>query len=486
MRNAKLSSDEFMREREQALTAWPTGKDAEDLDRSFGYHAALPPEKRFAHALELAVAGTPLLQPRAGVALIEDHVQLLRHLQNEGEADLLPTTIDSYTRHNRYADAQRGIEESVSAGRSMLNGLPVVNHGVGRCREIIEALDRPVQVRHGTPDARLLAEISYAAGFTAFEGGGISYNIPYAKNIPLEKSIRDWQYIDRLTGLYAENGIVINREPFGPLTGTLVPPCISNAVAVLETLLAAEQGVKDVTVGYGQCGNMYQDVAAVESLRKTVLRYLEKFGYGDVRVSTVLHQWMGGFPKDEAKAYSVIAWGTAIGVQAQATKIITKSPHEALGVPTAEANANGLKASRQAINLIKDQVFARPGVLEEELRMIDIETEALLETVLSLGEGDVALGAVRAFAAGALDVPFAPSRVAPGMVFPARDNNGAVRFLEFGKLPFGDEIRAFHRKKLDERAVAEARGVSFQMTIDDIYAISKGRLVGRPAQKGRM
>jgi methylaspartate mutase epsilon subunit len=83
-------------------------------------------------------------------------------------------------------------------------------------------LSVPVQVRHGTPDARLLAEITLAAGFTAYEGGGISYNIPYAKRVPLEKSMRDWQYVDRLVGYYEEQGITINREPFGPLTGTLV------------------------------------------------------------------------------------------------------------------------------------------------------------------------------------------------------------------------------------------------------------------------
>ena len=33
----------------------------------------------------------------------------------------------------------------------------------------------PSQVRHGTPDARLLTEITYAGGFTSYEGGGISY-----------------------------------------------------------------------------------------------------------------------------------------------------------------------------------------------------------------------------------------------------------------------------------------------------------------------
>ncbi len=66
----------------------------------------------------------------------------------------------------------------------------------------------------------------------------------------------NWQYVDRLTGLYEEMGVSINREPYGPLTGTLVPPCISHAAAIIEALLAAEQGVKNITVGYGQCGNL--------------------------------------------------------------------------------------------------------------------------------------------------------------------------------------------------------------------------------------
>ena len=32
----------------------------------------------------------------------------------------------------------------------------------------------------------------------------------------------------------------------------------------------------------------------------------------------------------------------------------------------------------------------------------------------------------------------------------------------------------------EERALAEKRKASFQMVIDDVYAIGKGRLVGRP------
>jgi methylaspartate mutase epsilon subunit len=338
----------------------------------------------------------------------------------------------------------------------------------------------PLQVRHGTPDARLLAEISLAGGFTSFEGGGISYNIPYGKNYSLEKTITDWQYVDRLIGYYEEKGVTINREPFGPLTGTLVPACISHSVAILEGLLAAEQGCKCITVGYGQCGNQNQDIAAIRTLDKLTKEYLNRFGFKDVRVSTVFHQWMGGFPQDEAKAYAVISWGASTAVLSGATKVIVKSPHEAFGVPTAEANANGLKATKQLTSMLKDQVFSETTEIKEEMNIIEQETRSILEAVLKLGENDFGLSTVRAFEAGLIDVPFAPATCNAGKMLPARDNHGAIRIYEFGNLPFDESIKDFHRKKLQERAECERRQVSFQMVIDDIYAVSKGRLVGRP------
>ncbi len=469
-----------MSQRQAVLSAWPTGEEV-DLNEGMSYQRGIPNVQRFVTKLSEAKAGRiTLVQPRAGVPLVADHITLLKHLEAEGEADLLPTTIDSYTRLNRYEEAQRGIEESKATGKAMLNGFPAVNHGVKGCRLVTSALNIPVQVRHGTPDARLLCEITLAGGFTSFEGGGISYNIPYAKNATLQETIFNWQYCDRLTGLYEENGISINREPFGPLTGTLVPPCVSNSVAVIEALLAAEQGVKNITVGYGQCGNLVQDVAALISLEITAGKYLARFGYEDVAVTTVLHQWMGGFPQDEAKAFAVICWGSAVAALAKATKVIVKSPHEALGVPTWEANAAGLKATKQTIMMLADQKMADGAALEEEIATINSETRQIIERTLELGDGDIALGTVRAFEAGVIDVPFAPSRYNLGKIMPARDNEGAVRLLGTGMLPLTEVQKKFHQDKITQRGRHENRGVSFQMVIDDIYAISKGRLVGRP------
>ncbi len=480
MRNRKIPMDEFRKIREEVLGQWPTGKDV-DFEAAVAYQKSIPESKRFSRKLIKAKdEGATLIQPRAGVPLIPEHVKLLNYLEEKGEADLLPTTIDSYTRLNRYAEAENGIAESERLGKAMLNGFPAVNHGVAGCRKVTESTKVPVQVRHGTPDARLLAEITIAGGFTSFEGGGISYNIPYAKSVSLERTMIDWMYVDRLTGLYEENGISINREPFGPLTGTLVPPCISHAVAVIEALVAAEQGVKNITVGYGQLGNLLQDVAAIKTLDSLTREYLDEYGYHDAIVTTVFHQWMGGFPQDEAKAFGVISWGSAAAALSHATKVIVKTPHEAMGIPTMEANAQGLRCTKQLISMLRDQSLPQDGVLEQEMDVIMQETRLIVDKCFELGEGDIAVGTVRAFQAGVLDVPFAPSRFNAGKILPARDNNGAVRLLETAALPFTPELKAWHRDKIAERAKAEKRDVSFQMVIDDIYAISKGRLVGRP------
>lgn len=480
--NKKLTADAFMAERKEVLEQWSTGK-AVNLDEAIKYQQAIPQEKRFSTKLQEAISeNITLIQPRAGVALPEEHIKLLQYLENEGEADLLPTTVDSYTRLNRYHEVETGIAKSRETGRSMLNGFPIVNYGVDICRQVTSSLKQPVQVRHGTPDARLLTEISVAGGFTSYEGGGISYNIPYSKNHSLEKTIAHWQYTDRLIGLYEEAGISINREPFGPLTGTLIPPCISNSVAVIESLLAATQGVKDITVGYGQCGNLIQDVAAIKALSALTRDYLDNFGFNDVRISTVFHQWMGGFPQDEAKAFGVISWGAAAAVLAKATKVIVKTPHEAMGVPTMEANAAGLRATKQLVSMLKDQDFRSIPAVIAETQTIMQEMHCILKKVEELGKGDYAVGAVAAFEAGVLDVPFAPSRFNAGKVLPARDNSGAIRMLDTGNLPFSQDLIDLHRQKLEERAKFEKREVNFQMVIDDVYAIGKGFLVGRPKQ----
>ena len=477
--NSQLPDAVFDAERATVLQSWHTGAEV-DFDAGVARQSALPVEKQFSAALADAdETGKTLLQPRAGVALLREHTALMEGLAPF--CDVLPTTIDAYTRHNRYDEAQEGIDRSRKAGTSLLNGFPAVNHGVSGCQQLVDISAKPIQVRHGAPDARLLAQVTLSPGFSSYEGGGISYNIPYAKNIPLEQSIRHWQYCDRLVGRFEEHGVRINREPFGPLTGTLVPPFVSHVVAIIEGLLALEQGVRCITLGYGQVGNLVQDVAALRSLRRLGHHYFQNAGYEDYSLTTVFHQWMGGFPEDEAKATAVICLGALAAKQARATKIIVKTPHEASGIPSLEPNQAGLKATRQMVNMIADQNRNDGNEILTEVEIIEAEVHAVMRAVLKLGKGDIARGAVLAFESGVMDVPFAPAVGNAGKLTPVRDNHGALRIFETGNVPLPTDVMAFHRDRIAERARSEGREVSFDMVVDDVRAISASKLIGRPS-----
>lgn len=473
IKNQRWSDDEFERERTKILAQWPTGKDV-DLDEAVEFQKGLPPSKNFAKQVVRAkTEGKTLIQPRGGVALIDDQIKLLKHLQDKGGAELLPTTTDTYTRNLKFNEAQRGIEASRKAGRSMLNGLPVVNHGVAEVRKVIDAVDRPVITLSGTAFPRLTAEVTLAAGFTGFLGAAISYTTSYTKDLPIEEGIRNYQYLDRLVSFYGEHGITIHREQPGFLTGTLIPPGIGIAIAVMETLLAAGQGVRHYSVGLCQSLDLFQDVAALKVLEEVCRDYLNRFDYKDMFISIASHQWMQAFPSDEARAFSVIAMGGFIAALAGATQVITKTTHESTGIPTKEANAEGIRATKMAINMIRGRKLPCDDDMKTEMEMIRMEASSILDRTLEFGDGDVALGAVRGFQAGIIDVPWAPNKHVKGLVIPVRDAQGAVRYLEFGNLPFGKEIKEYHEEKLKQRAHKEKKEVDYETAIFDITEISQ-------------
>lgn len=124
LENKKIDDSVFMGIREEVLRQWPTGSKV-NFEEAVQYQHSIPKNKVFSFVLDKAANKEDvLLQPRAGVAVLDEHIKLLRYLEEEGEADLLPTTIDSYTRLNRYKEAEKGLNESINSGRSLLNGFP--------------------------------------------------------------------------------------------------------------------------------------------------------------------------------------------------------------------------------------------------------------------------------------------------------------------------------------------------------------------------
>ncbi len=451
--DALLDEEMFESSRREVLEQWKTGSGARGLASNAQFLLRQPSFSRIQAQTRMG-QGQMLVQPRSGVALIGEQMKLFKNFKRAG-VKVLSYQVDSLTRNNNYVGAEDGIRESRMSGTSTINGFPVVNHGVSGLRKIAQQIHLPLQTRHSTRDPRLLAEISYAGGVTSFEGGAICYNIPYYKDYPLAESIRNWQYVDYLTGLYHRLfGVVLDREFFGTLTATLIPPCIAIVTNILETLLAVRQGVRCVSLGYAEQGHRCQDIAAIRMLRELTSEILSNMGYKDVQVNTVFHQYMAAFPPCEHRADELIRNSAVTAARSGATRLIGKTPVEAFRIPTVTDNIMGIELINSGIATAAD-CYVDEARVAEECAVIRREVESIFESIVLCGHGDIAQGVVAGFEKGFIDIPFSPSVHNRGEVMTTRDVEGAVRFLSFGQLQLDRETRQFHEDKVSERRRAE-------------------------------
>lgn len=375
--------------------------------------------------------GRVLIQARSGVGDQTAMIRMLREIASHGTPDILSLTIDSYTRLGLFGKAA----SAQLTNPALLNGYPLVAHGHRKVRELDAAFQLPIQVRHGSPDGRRLFAESIAGGLSSFEGGGIGYNIPYCKDVPLAHSLACWREIDDAVALLADAGLTVEREMFGSLSGVLVPPSIALSCVLLEAILAVRAGCIAISLSVPQGGHLVQDVAALISARRLCVQFLPK----DVCTHVVLHQYMGVFPKDRGRADALIFMGGLTAKLGRATKVITKTYQEAIGSPDANANNAGLCLTRAAMGEHDWCPPLNDSEVEEEVHQIMAEVIEIVMPIL--GRSPIEREIVRAFESGRLDVPFPANKIAHGNVIPVRDPTGAIRFAKTGALPFSSSVK---------------------------------------------
>lgn len=458
-------------DRGDVLDQWHTGAAARHLAdnaRTLAGRRNLADIQREAEA-----TGRQLIQPRTGATLVGEQRALFACMADV-DADVLSFQIDSLTRNNAYEQAGQAIKQRAHDRDSAdLNGYPAVNHGVAVLREIsAEFRDLPLQVRHSSRDPRLLAEITFAGGVAAFEGGAITYNLPYFRDHPPEHALRLWRYVDRLAGLYRERfGIVIDREFFGVLTASLVPPCLAVAANVLEAMLSVREGVRSLSLGYAEQGHRAQDIAAIRALPKVAARYLPTGG--DVAVHTVFHQHMGAFPSDLARASEVLRGSAVTAGLSGARRIMVKTRVEAVRIPSGAENAASLGLVRDTLGAVRgDEVDWAEVVAEEEL--IVAESTAILDRALAEGGGLPGRAVVVALRRGYLDVPFSPSRWNAGRAVAIRDLAGAVRFADPGDIPLPAHVAEIHRRLVAARLRERPGSAAAELLAEDVLAAAEG------------
>ncbi|UGA53494.1 hypothetical protein L3V77_09945 [Vibrio sp. DW001] len=386
-----------------------------------------------------------LVQPRGGFPTYKKQFALNEFFVN-ANVDVLPLTIDSNTRLNDYGTAKKMLRLSEENDVDMLNGYPLVNHGYRTTRKMITHFNKPVSLRHGTPDARLLIETAIASGIFEIEGGPITYLLPYSKNFPLDKAFMYWKYVERVCANYSKLNEPINRESFGPLTATLVPPSITIVIQLLEMLLSLEEGVKSFSVSFAQQGSMNQDIVTGAVIKKLAKHYAEAIGCGDASIHLVYHQWMGAFPTNKSYAEQLINMSTVIASMVGADKIITKTREEAVGIPTKEANAKTVADTQYTLRILN----GLPNIVDEqEEEILTAEVMAIMDAVFNDPADTLWRKAFNCIKCGIIDVPFSPHIINHNKMITIRDANKNIRIIDRGGVPIPDRCFEYERSQCD-------------------------------------
>jgi len=467
-----LTYREFFSIRDEVLGTWPTGEGVRRANIKKNHSNCI---KNLHHLIvnrQCAYSG-PLLQPRTGVAHTSDEIEILKFLR-KANLEVSSVQLDAASRKIMYRKAEEGVLRSERGNDSVLNGYPVPIHGVKGVEDILAAIETPFQVRAGSPDHRLVYEIALAGGASSVEGGFLCYLFPYDKYTSPVESLTYWKYVDKLTEWYYRNfQVVINREFFGPLTCCLIEPAIPISINIIQTLLSAKAGVRCISVGLAEQGNRCQDIAAIKVLDRMTRYYLEKYGFIDCTISTVFHQYMAAFPKDAQKARNLILNSSITGTLAKAVRILTKTPVESHHIPSKQDNSEGLKLTQTGIRKAMDTNVDIENVAQE-INLLEREVAAIMQAVEILGNGSIAMGAIKAFEKGFLDIPFSPSLYNKNTSITARDCNGAIRFVNPEQFPFANDIIDFHKEKIYQRMMKERTTKIFQILETDLTRIWEG------------
>jgi methylaspartate mutase epsilon subunit len=112
------------------------------------------------------------------------------------------------------------------------------------------------------------------------------------------------------------------------------------------------------------------------------------------------------FPQDLGNAFGYINYVAMEAAMTNLAACSVKTIDEALGVPSIESHMQTYASANWIFNVVRQQKFvADTPAINQEMRMTELAVCAILDKVIDMGDGDVAVGAVKAIEAGVLDSP---------------------------------------------------------------------------------
>lgn len=474
IRNTRMSDEDFFRIREtEVLNQWPTGEAIRNLDECFdaARELSVGAGRNYAiHNKNARDLNVHNIQPQFGQATTEFMIDGMSYV--EQNSPMVPTGAwnifsDSYTRKNNYKMAQQGIERSRAEGKTMLNGWPIVNFGVEEARKIKRAIKSPMSLNSTDADGRLASEIALAAGWNACNCRSLTEVLSHCKTTPLDEEIRINQYETRLAAMYHEHGVPQSPHISCNLTG--YDSCgFKSFVMVAQSLLGAEQGLKQIYLEFGINMNLIQDNAMMRVTKRLCEEYCAKAGHDDIDFIVNTNMFQGAFPPRLEEVHAMMSLAVMIAILGGSTNLIVKCEDEAWATPTKEGMAASVRLARHMETLLGDLRLPYSDEVKEEEHMLELEVRTMMDKCLEIGEGDIALGLCRGVDLGWIDTMISPWRYNHGKVRLVRDSCNAMRYLDCGDMPLPQEVKDYHREKLLSREKKEGRPCDFKMVVADL------------------
>lgn len=383
-----------------------------------------------------AAAGRLVVQPRMGFSAADRMREGLQAVKRAAGATAGTITLDSFTRINRHASAQRHLDEELT-----LNGYPIVAYGPDATRAMLAGVEEenfPVQVRHGSADPREIFAAMLASGLYATEGGPISYCLPYSR-MPLTEAVPAWRESTEILAEGEAAGHPVHMETFGGcLLGQLCPPSLLVAVSLLEGVFFRTHGLNNLSLSYAQQTSPAQDREAVAALRRLAGEFLPGVDW-----HVVIYTYMGLFPATLEGAQALLDESVRLATESEAERLIVKTALEAFRIPTIDENVEALERSAALAASVRRMSMADGFFFDVHESDSETYTEAraLIEAVLEL-DTDIDAALLKAFERGMLDIPFClhPDNRNESRSVIAGD--GRLMWLDTGQMPLPDPHHA--------------------------------------------
>jgi methylaspartate mutase epsilon subunit len=129
--------------------------------------------------------------------------------------------------------------------------------------------------------------------------------------------------------------------------------------------------------------------------------------------------------------------------------------------------------TRMAVYLARNIRLDTMPEFHQEVDLIGREVRPVIDKVLEMGDGDVAVGSVRAFEAGVADICWSPNKHVKSRIMPARDADGYLRILDPGDMPFPKDVLEIHEEKLRKRAEKEGVPYGDDLAVSSVFELSE-------------